>query len=53
LKAVAPEYAVIQVGKDNQYGHPHEEVLERLREYGIQVMRNDELGDIIFKIKSK
>lgn len=53
LKAVAPEYAVIQVGKENQYGHPHQEVLERFKEYGIQVMRNDTLGDIIFKIKYK
>ncbi|MBI2642661.1 MAG: MBL fold metallo-hydrolase [Candidatus Wildermuthbacteria bacterium] len=53
LEAVAPAYAVIQSGKDNQYGHPHEVVLERLQGYGIQVMRNDELGDIVFKLKSK
>lgn len=53
LEAVAPQYAVIQVGKDNQYGHPHQEVLERLQGYGIQVMRTDEIGDITFRLKSQ
>lgn len=53
LEAVDPTYAVIQSGKDNQYGHPHEEVLERLERYGIQVMRTDEIGDITFRLKSQ
>lgn len=53
LEAVAPKYAVIQLGKDNQYGHPHQEVLERLQGYGIQIMRNDLVGDIVFKLKTK
>lgn len=48
LEKVNPEIAVIQVGKDNRYGHPSSEVLERLAKYGIKVMRTDEAGDIRF-----
>ena len=29
VSAVSPKYAVIEVGKDNSYGHPDEVVLER------------------------
>lgn len=47
LQAVKPEFAVISVGSDNRYGHPHQEVLERLREAGANVLRTDELGTII------
>lgn len=47
LREVMPEYAVISVGEDNQYGHPTEEVLSRLSDAGAEVYRTDELGDII------
>ena len=42
-----PEYAVIQVGKDNSYGHPTENTLSRLRDADVNVYRNDLQGDII------
>jgi competence protein ComEC len=42
-----PKYAVISVGKDNTYGHPHDEVLSRLRDAGIKTFRTDLQGDII------
>ncbi len=47
LDAVSPEYAVISCGKDNDYGHPHAEVLERLAERGVKVFRTDEQGTIV------
>jgi len=46
LEAVSPEIAVISAGKDNRYGHPHQEVLETLERYGITVLRTDRNGDI-------
>lgn len=45
LKVVSPLAAVIQVGK-NSYGHPTEEVLTRLNNFGIKVLRNDLNGNI-------
>lgn len=45
LEKVSPLIAVIQVGK-NSYGHPTEEVLTRLDNSGIKVLRNDIDGDI-------
>ncbi len=45
IEAAAPEIAVIQVGK-NTYGHPSEEVIKRLEEYKITVLRNDNMGAV-------
>ena len=47
LKAVQPEYAVIQCGRDNEYGHPHDAALSRLRNADVDIYRNDLMGTII------
>ncbi len=48
LKAVSPQYAVIQVGEGNSYGHPKEETLDKLEKYNAAVLRNDLFGTITF-----
>ena len=47
LNEADPEYAVISVGKDNSYGHPHEETISKLKDAGIKVFRTDMQGHII------
>ncbi len=47
IKAVNPEYAIIEVGEGNSYGHPHDEILDVLE--GIEIYRTDIHGDITVK----
>lgn len=46
IKAVSPEYAVISVGAGNSYGHPHEEILQKLVGIGAEVFRTDSDGTV-------
>lgn len=41
LDSVSPEYAVISCGRDNSYGHPHQETLDRLEQKDVTVYRSD------------
>lgn len=47
LRKVAPKYAIISVGKDNDYGHPHRETIERLKASGADIYSTDEQGTIV------
>jgi competence protein ComEC len=47
LQAVSPSYAVISAGSENRFGHPHQDVLERLTALEqVQVLRTDQHGTI-------
>ncbi|MBP5261723.1 MAG: ComEC/Rec2 family competence protein [Clostridiales bacterium] len=46
LDVVRPETAIVSCGRNNSYGHPHEETLERLRSHGITIRRTDAEGAI-------
>lgn len=46
LDEVSPVVAVISVGKDNSYGHPHEETIKLLDDKDIKILRTDEIGDV-------
>ncbi len=48
LREVMPQFAVISAGADNEYGHPTEDVLSRLRDSGAAVYRTDLQGTILF-----
>ncbi|WP_419727309.1 ComEC/Rec2 family competence protein [Terrisporobacter petrolearius] len=49
IKKINPKYAVITVGKNNRYGHPNKETMQTLKKENIEVHRNDECGNILFK----
>jgi len=49
LREVMPEIAIISVGANNQYGHPHDDTLSRLRDADVRVYRTDLQGDIIIR----
>lgn len=46
LDVVNPKYAVIFCGQDNEYGHPHREILEKLEARAIDIFRTDVLGTV-------
>lgn len=46
LEDITPDWALISVGEGNDYGHPHESVLRRLKSFGIPTLRTDQDGDI-------
>lgn len=49
LKKVNPKYSIISVGKNNSYGHPGNETMERLRKQGGVIYRTDEKGGITIR----
>ena len=49
LEAVSPQIAVISCGMNNRYGHPHENVIERLDKHGYEIMRTDLHGSVIIE----
>lgn len=49
VKAINPEYAIILVGQNNKYGHPHKETMDTFEKLNIKVHRSDECGEVVFK----
>lgn len=48
LDVITPEYVVISCGKDNSYGHPHDEIVKRFEKYADEIYRTDLNGTIVF-----
>lgn len=53
LNEVSPEIALIGVGEENNFGHPSNDVLDRLENMRIKVYRTDKMGEIILSINKK
>ena len=49
LGFASPAIAVISASKDNKYGHPHQEVLERLKQFEIETLGTYERGTIVME----
>lgn len=48
LAAVSPSVVVVSAGKDNSYGHPHKQVVERIADSGAKLHQTSEEGTIRF-----
>lgn len=49
LSAVSPEIAVIPCAASNDYGHPHEETVELLNDFGIEILETASLGTFVIE----
>ena len=47
LTAASPAVAIVSCGKDNDYGHPHKEIMNKLNNNHITVYRTDSDGTIL------
>ncbi|MDD2915646.1 MAG: DNA internalization-related competence protein ComEC/Rec2 [Gallionella sp.] len=53
VDAVHPRYAVFTAGYRNRFGHPKEEVVERYRAAGSELLRSDEDGAILVEMDER
>ena len=53
LELVNPKIAFIGVGANNKFGHPNDEVIERLKQYTNLIYRTDECGEILVTVNKK
>lgn len=53
LEKVKAKIAVIGVGENNNFGHPNQEILERITKLGTRVYRTDVNGEISLIYKNK
>ncbi len=51
LEMTDPVIAVISAGKDNRYGHPHEELIERIEKQGCRIYRTAKSGAVTMQVR--
>ncbi|NSL50264.1 DNA internalization-related competence protein ComEC/Rec2 [Calidifontibacillus erzurumensis] len=49
IQQIEPKIALISVGENNRFGHPHPEVIDLLKKNKVKVLRTDENGSISYK----
>lgn len=53
LGYVNPEWGIVSAGKDNSYGHPHQEIVDRLNRFGISMKNTVDEGSVTFTSNGK
>lgn len=51
LEEIRPQISVISCGEKNSYGHPHQEVLERLASVGSRTLVTKDTGAILVRVR--
>lgn len=49
LNHLDPSLAVVSVGAENRYNHPHPQIVELLQSQQIKMLRTDQMGDVVIK----
>jgi len=53
IDAIRPQLSIISAGRNNSYGHPHQEVLETFQKFGLPTMITAENGSITVSVTKK
>ena len=53
LELVKPKIALIGVGENNNFGHPNDAVLKRIKDLGAHICRTDQMGEISIVIGNR
>ena len=53
LELVKPKIALIGVGENNNFGHPNDAVLKRIKDLGAHIYRTDQMGEISIVIGNR
>lgn len=53
IDVIKPKIALIGVGENNKFGHPNDEIIERLENLNIKIYRTDKMGEIDFIVDNK
>ncbi|WP_318615104.1 DNA internalization-related competence protein ComEC/Rec2 [Sporosarcina sp. YIM B06819] len=53
IDAIRPEMTIFSAGKNNRYGHPHPEVVETFRKFGLATLSTAEVGSITVTVKKE
>lgn len=53
IQEMQPGFGIVSCGKDNRYGHPHQEAIEILEEQNVEILRTDKQGMIRFSWKKR
>lgn len=51
LALIKPKIAMISAGRNNSYGHPHRETLERLQKQGCRIYQTPESGALTLRVR--
>ena len=53
LSQIKPKIAVVSSGKNNPFGHPHQEVLDRLKSHGVATYSLKDMGCLFYNVRTK
>ena len=53
LRELDPEIALISSGRNNRYGHPHDELINRLKNQGCLIYGTQESGAVTVSVKGR